>query len=213
MIQGSQEWYDARLGKVTASRFSTVLTTAQRKDEPLSDGARTYLYELVAERLTGIPTDVPQTFAMQWGKELEEPARAKYQWLTGNNIAVYGFVTMNECIGGSPDGMIVDQDGIVEIKCPWTRKEHVRTWDRREVPRQYIAQVQGNLWLTGRTFCDFVSYDNRFPKDLEICIVRVERDEDYIKNLAERVNGFAGLIQQTEEKLRNVGKRETAGAA
>ncbi len=210
MIQGTKEWHMARLGKVTASQFAVLLGKARSKSQPFSDGAMTYLYTLVSERLTGIYADEVDTFSTRWGKELEEAARGTYQWQTGNNIATYGFVKLNENVGGSPDGVIIDQDGIVEIKCPWTSKEHVRTLATGEVPKQYIAQVQGNLWVTGRSFCDFVSFDNRFPAGLWIKVVRVERDDEYIATLAKRVEEFAALVISTEKEVRRGEKSDAA---
>lgn len=206
MIQGTQEWLDARRGKITASRFDCVLVKGRNKEQPFGDSAMTYLYELVGERLTSVTYPELETVAIQWGHENEENSRACYQWRTGNNIATFGFVSLNEDVGGSPDGVIADQDGIIEIKCPWTQKEHIRTLATREVPKKYIPQVQGNLWVTGRKFCDFVSYDPRFGPALDhlkLCVIRVERDEVYIQKLAERVSEFAKLLRETEERLRN----------
>lgn len=207
MIQGSTEWYEARRGKTTASRFAEVLAKP-RGDKPFGDSAMSYLYTLVGERLSGFSHDETQNtpIACEYGKEQEPVARAAYQWSTGNNVAEFGFSLHAEHkdIGASADGVVVEEDGIIEIKCPWTCRESTRTLCTLEIPRKYKAQVQGILWVSDRQWCDYVSFDSRLPKHLQLCIIRVQRDEEYIKTLSERIVEFAQLVSKTERELRNV---------
>lgn len=203
--QRTEEWRMARLGKVTASKFDDAMTESRCKDRPFGDTAMTYLYELVSQRLTNL---LPVEFtgdAVMWGIANEDKALAAYQWETGRNVAGYGFVDHPTIkgVGGSSDGVVVNEDRIIEIKCPYTSKEHVRTAVTREVPKQYVAQVQGNLWITDRAACDFISFDPRMPEHLQLVVLDVPRDEAYIEKLAERVTVFARLVDETEERLRN----------
>ncbi len=203
--QRTEEWRMARLGKVTASKFDDALTASRCKDRPFGDTAMTYLYELVSQRLTNL---LPVEFtgdAVMWGIANEDKALAAYQWETGRNVAGYGFVDHPTIkgVGGSSDGVVVNEDRIIEIKCPYTSKEHVRTAATGEVPKQYVAQVQGNLWITERASCDFISFDPRMPEHLQLVVLDVPRDEVFIEKLAERVTVFARLVDETEERLRN----------
>ena len=203
--QRTEEWRLARLGKVTASKFNDPMTESRCKGRPFGDTAMTYLYELVAQRLTEL---LPFEFAgdaVMWGIANEDKALAAYQWETGRNVAGYGFVNHPTVkgVGGSSDGVVVNEDRIIEIKCPYTSKEHIRTAVTGEVPKQYIAQVQGNLWITERAACDFISFDPRMPEHLQLVVLDVPRDEAYIERLAERVTVFARLVDETEERLRN----------
>ena len=206
MEQGSPSWYEARRGKVTASRFGELLVKG-RGDKVFGESATSYMLTLVGERLSGIAYDetTGTSPACQYGHEFEPQARAAYQWKTGRNVAEFGFYNLKEnpSVGGSVDGAIVNEPGIVEIKCPWTCRESTRTIYTGQVPKKYTPQIQGLLWVTGREWCDYVSYDFRLPKHLELTVIRVERDQEYIENLASRVLEFAKLVADTERALLN----------
>jgi len=193
--QRTDAWYAARVGRATASRLNDIMSRtrsgygAQRKN---------YMAALVVEILTGNPTPYYTNAAMQWGTEMEPVARMAYILSTGNEVEETGFWVDDEIgAGASPDGF-VGEDGLVEIKCPNTAT-HLETLERKEVPYQYKAQVQGQMWVTGRKWCDFVSYDPRLPENAQMIIIHVERDEDYIKNLAEEVEQFMmEVVEQVE---------------
>lgn len=193
--QRSDEWYKARLGRATASRFGDVLA---RTRSGYSAQRKNYKAELVVEILTGSHADFYSSAAMQWGTDTEPVARLNYMLATGNQVEETGFWVDDEIgAGASPDGF-VGEDGLVEIKCPNTAT-HLETLERKEVPYQYKAQVQGQMWVTGRKWCDFVSYDPRLPENAQMIIIHVERDEDYIKNLAEEVEQFMmEVVEQVE---------------
>lgn len=203
--QRTDEWRMSRLGKATASRFDNLMTESRCKDRPFGDTAMAYLYELVGQRLTGCLPDELVGNAIMWGVVHEEKALAAYQWETGRNVAGYGFVDHPTIkgVGGSSDGVVVNEDRIIEIKCPYTSKEHVRTAATGEVPKQYVAQVQGNLWISDRAACDFISFDPRMPEHLQLVVLDVPRDEAFIEKLSKRVAEFAKLVDETEERLRN----------
>lgn len=189
MIQGSQEWIDARLGVVTASRFADVMTKA-RSGSGLSKTAESYLIDLLGEHLTRQPASELKTFAMEWGQRWEPVARTAYETHADIEVQEVGFVThpTERLIGCSPDGLVGD-DGAIEIKCPLTAANHVRVL-RDGVPDDHTEQIQGVLWVTGRQWLDFVSYHDCFPKELRLFVLRVERDEEFIAEMSQRVIAF-----------------------
>ena len=184
--QGTDEWHQARLGRATASRFGDIMAkiksgeAAQRKN---------YRAELVAEILTGERVDFFKSAAMQWGTETEPLARLRYSLITGNEAEECGFFAHTSIqAGASPDGLI-GEDGTLEIKCPNTAT-HIETLRKQSVPYQYYWQVMGQLWITGRKWCDFVSFDPRLPNNAQFFTIRVERDENKIKELEDEVKEF-----------------------
>lgn len=196
--QGSITWLMERVGYVTASRFKDVLDF-QKTGKP---GAKriTYLFELAAERLTGQPAQHYVNDAMLWGQEHEAQARMRYEAETGAIVLEQGFMhhpTIAMC-GGSVDGTI-DDDGIVEIKAP-TTSTHLKTLLSGEC--EHLPQIMGYLWITGRKWADFVSFDPRLPAPLDLYIQRIERDDEYIASLDREVQKFLGEVAEIVRKLR-----------
>ena len=202
--QGLPAWHAARLGKVTASRFKDVMTQprskAAREAGELSGTARSYMLELVAESLTGEAQGITKpTAAMQWGTDNEPAARSLYERRTGTAVRQVGFIShpLHESIGGSPDGLVGEFSG-VEIKCPFNTAIHLGYILGRELPKDHVAQVQGLLWITGRDWWDFVSYDPRIRDlNLALWVHRVERDADYIDRLDKAVFAFLDTYLET----------------
>ena len=193
MEQRTTEWFEARAGKITGSRFKDVMTKGRKKDEIFGQTALSYAYELATERLTGVPADSFSNAYMEWGTEQEPNARLIYELDSGNTVVETGFVEMNDYCGASPDGL-VGEDGLVEIKCPKSTT-HLNTLISKKVPSQYIPQIQGQLMVTGRKWCDFVSFDPRFQDpDQQIIIIRVKRDDKYIAELKERIDQLNDII-------------------
>jgi hypothetical protein len=153
-----------------------------------SPGAKrkNYILELTAERLSGRPTEHYVNFAMERGTEMEPYARSAYEAKTGAIVAEQGFIhhPTLEWVGGSVDGFI-DDDGIIEIKSP-TSQTHVSTLLTRDCSQHY-PQIMGYLWITGRKYCDFISYDDRLPAPYDLYIQRVERDDEFIGKLQDKV--------------------------
>jgi len=193
-LQGTPEWQEDRLGKITASRFAAVITQPRSKAArdlgEFSETAKRYAWDKVAEILTGKSQDPPENAAMRWGTSTEPDARGLYEELTGIEVQEVGFITHPEepMVGGSPDGL-VGTDGGIEIKCPFNTRIHLGYRVEGILPPEYVAQVQGLLWITGREWWDFVSYDPRIVKDLRIAFwrLRVKRHESFIDQLQERV--------------------------
>lgn len=197
MIQQTDEWFIKRLGKPTASRYSDILA---RTKTGYSASRKNYLSELVIENLTGERKDFSNA-SMEWGVETEELARLRYELKTGQQVEQTGFWEHETLLtGASPDGL-VGEDGLIEIKCPNTAT-HIETLKRKEIPAQYMAQVQGQMWITRRKWCDFVSFDPRLPKNAQLFIKRVPRDDEYIKALEYEVRGFLMELESHLEFVR-----------
>ena len=185
--QGSDEWLSARLGVPSASQFSKIVTGKGGK----STQVEAYINQLVAEELTGETTFVYVNEHMKRGTELEPDARELYEALTGNAVQELGFCLHDTVNAGcSPDGL-VGEDGGLEIKCP-APATHVEWVKAGVVPSKHLQQIMGCLWITGRSWWDFMSYH----PTMKPLIVRVERDEEYIAALAEHVTNAAFKIKQ-----------------
>jgi len=189
-IQGSEEWFEARLHCVTASNFFKVLNKKA--------GRGLYMRKLAAEKLTGLREESYKNDVMEAGSETEQEARHYYEMAKSCKVEQVGFVMKDEWIGGSPDGF-VGQDGMIEIKCPLasTHIEHILSG---KMPAKHISQVQGLLWVTGRKWCDFVSFD---PKVLSkpMFRVRIEHDKEYFYKLAGEVGIFVGELKEMIRKI------------
>lgn len=197
--QHSGQWFYDRCGATTASRFRDVVDTL-KNGKP---GAKreTYMWEIVIERLTGQPSDHFASTAMQHGTDTEPLARMAYESRTGRIVEEVGFIkhpTIPLC-GGSPDGTI-DDDGMIEIKCPWNSRYHLQTCIGG-MPEEHMAQVQGLLWITKREWCDFVSYDFRMPEELKLYCQRIERNDEYIVNLEKEIIAFSAEVDAIVKKL------------
>lgn len=190
MEQRSDEWFAARLGKATASNFRKILATVKSGE---AADRRNYRAQLVIERLTGQRQDGFSNAAMQWGTEQEPFARIAYMAERGVDVPEVGFIAHEKLLAGcSPDG-VIEETGLVEIKCP-VSATHIETLKAQQMPIEHIPQVQGQLWITGREWCDFISYDPRMPEKLQMFIQRIQRDEQYIKVLAGEVEKFLNEV-------------------
>lgn len=197
--QRSEQWFAARLGRATASRFNDVMAKtktgygAQRKN---------YMAELTSERLTGTQNDNFTSTAMQWGIDHEDTARLEYELETGNDVEETSFWQHDSLMAGaSPDGLI-GEDGLLEIKCPNTAT-HIETLQTKKLPRQYYWQVMGQMWIMGRKWCDFMSYDPRMPENAQKIIIRVGYDEDKANELEAEVTTFLDEVDKQVEFVKS----------
>jgi hypothetical protein len=198
--QRDADWYAARIGKATASRFKDAIATLKSGDP--AQAQRDYVTELVVERLTGQRVQKYVTAAMQWGDH-EPEARTAYERVTGTSVEETGFVAHDTLLAGcSPDGL-VDWDGLIEIKCPYNSAVHIETL-LRGMPDEHIPQVQGQMWITGRQWCDFVSYDPRMPVELQLHVQRIQRDPSFIADLEARITSFLQQVGTQVEALRRL---------
>ena len=199
MEQRTEEWFEARMGCVTASRTADVM--AKTKSGHAASRAN-YMAELICERLTGERQGGFSSAAMQWGTETEPQARMAYEIITGATVVETGFVLHPEIagFGASPDGLIGD-DGLIEIKCPNTAT-HIDTLLADKVPTKYIIQMHVQMLCTGRAWCDFVSFDPRLPIDLHMFIKRVERDNKLAEEIVTEVQSFLADMEAKIAKLK-----------
>jgi len=196
--QGTDEWLAARAGRITASNFGKVLASGPSGGGE-SKTRRSYMVQLLAERLTGLPTNSYANAAMQWGTEHEPQARAMYELLTGDDVVQVGMALLNDDVGASPDGL-VRGDGGLEIKCPNTTT-HIETILSGKMPPEHRPQVQGCMYVTGRDWWDFVSFDPRMPPERQMFVARVARDDEYIAKLAEAVQEFLRELNELHGRL------------
>lgn len=218
--QRSVVWRKRRCGIVTASRNADIMTNPRSKqdqyDGKWSETARSYMLEKLAELLTGVPADRFRSKATDWGTEWESKAREQavpvIQQRFGTDVQLpegeFAFVEhpSEPHVGCSPDGILGD-DGLLEIKCPWNPTNHLRTVLWGEMPEKYEPQVQGQLWVTGRKWLAFCSFDPRLEHSgLDpLFVKRIERDDEYIdRELAPRVRRFRDWLLEEYERL--VGK-------
>ena len=199
MIQGSPEWHAARLGKVTASRIADVMAKTK---SGWGAGRANYMAELVCERLTQTPTACFVNDAMRWGTETEPQARAAYARLRDVDVLEVGFLDHPEIpsAGASPDGL-VGLEGLIECKCPNT-STHIDTLLSETVPQKYMLQMQFQMACTGRTWCDFASFDPRLPESMRLFVQRVPRDDVLIAEIEREVVGFLAEVEDTVAQLR-----------
>jgi len=206
--QGSVEWYAQRLGKVTASKISDLV--AKTKSGP-SASRKNYMMQLLCERLTGRKEESYTNAAMQRGTDLEPQARSFYEVDKGVMVAETGFVQHPyiEMAGASPDGLVND-DGLVEIKCPNTAT-HVEVLRTGRIDSGYELQMLWQMICTGRKWCDFVSYDDRMPEELQYKCVRLMFDTARAVEVTTEVNAFLIELSALESEMREmIRKGETA---
>ena len=199
--QGSPQWFADRLGKVTASRVADVIAKTK---SGASTSRENYCVELALERLTGNRQESFSNDAMKWGTETEPLARAAYEARTGALVDEVGMVLHPtiELTGASPDGLI-DGDGLLEIKCPKSAT-HASTLLSGKPDGKYITQMMWQMACTGRQWCDFVSFDPRFPADLQLLIKRIPRDDAKIAEIEAEVIKFLAEVDETVNKLLNM---------
>lgn len=190
--QGTEAWHQLRLGKVTASRVADIL--AQTRTGP-SASHQNYLIELALQRSTGTIEPSYTNAAMEWGTQTEPQARVAYEVETGNFVDQVAFIDHPTIanFGCSPDGLIGD-DGLIEIKCP-NSATHWEYFKAKKPPQKYVTQIQTQLCVTGRKWCDFVSFDPRMPSRSQLLIVRVDRDEAFIAEIEEKVKQFLSEVE------------------
>jgi len=194
--QRSPEWFSARLGIPTASSFSRIVTSQGE----LSKQAAAYMLQLVREWYTGKPEP---TFVSEWmirGAEMEPEALAYYERQTGRHAVSVGFVFKDErrLVGCSPDGLFLADESGGEIKCP-SPAVHLRYSKRGEIPAEHIAQVQGQMWITGAAEWTWISYHPDHPA----VILTVQRDEGFIERLEQTVEAFVTeMLKQRKLHLR-----------
>lgn len=197
MEQRTEEWFKARLGRVTASRIADICAKTKTG---YGASRASYMAQLIAEALTGRPPEPFTNAAIEWGIEHEDEARNAYSAKTGELVEEVGFIQHPFLqAGASPDGYV--NEGLIEIKCPNTQTHLDYIYDGKP-PTKYVQQMQFQMACTGRPWCDFVSYDPRLPDNLRLLIVRVPRDNGMIAEMEATVSEFILEMNAKIEKLK-----------
>lgn len=187
--QNTPEWDIVRIGKFTASTFYDLFM------KETTQGFQDALYKVAFERISGVKADSYSNEWMQRGHEYQPLAQEQYELETFNKVHNGGFFELSDWIGASPDGLI-DEDGLIEIKCPKYNTQIGYLIDK-EVPKKYSWQIHGQLWVTNRAYCDFVSYHPNLP----LLIKRVERDTKKDKELETQLNI---AIEKTQQIIKQI---------
>ncbi|MBD2798372.1 YqaJ viral recombinase family protein [Xenorhabdus sp. 18] len=199
MEQRTDEWYQARLGKVTASGVANIMAKTKNG---YSASRHNYLAKLICEHFTGRYEEGFKSAAMERGIELEPVAREMY-CLNEFDATVQetGFIDHPaiELFGASPDGL-VNNDGLLEIKCPntWTHLDTIKTGTPK---REYLLQMHAQMMCTGRKWCDFISYDDRLPPNLSYFKTRILFNEELAKEIEKEVLFF---VDELKDAIRNL---------
>jgi putative phage-type endonuclease len=199
MEQRTEEWFAARLGKVTASRVADVIAKTKTGYSASRDN---YMAQLICERLTGQQGESFTNAAMQHGTDTEPLARSAYENARNLLVKEVGFINHPKIwmAGASPDGLVAE-DGLVEIKCPNTAT-HIDTLLSGKVPTKYITQMQWQMLCCQRKWSDFVSFDNRLPEHLQLFVQEVEFDPEYCAMLEKEVSQFLAELDSKVAKLK-----------
>lgn len=196
--QRTEEWFQQRLGKVTASKVADVMATTK---SGYAASRKNYMMQLLCERLTGNRDEVRANSAMIRGTELEPFAMISYEAITGTLVDEAPFVDHPGLsgFGASPDGL-VGKSGLVEIKCPNTA-QHVEFLRTGKIESRYDWQMRAQMACTDRDWCDFASYDDRLPEQLQIKIVRVERCREKEKQMLAEIEKFLSELESIQSEL------------
>ena len=200
--QRSDQWFQSRLGRLTGSRAADALATIKSGE---AAARRDYRMQLVCERLTNqLQEDGYVNAAMQRGIDLEPVAFAAYEAETGAVVRRSGFLSHNTHMAGcSLDGDVGEFAGILEVKCPKSAT-HLGYIRHGTVPSKYVPQITHNLWVSGAQWCDFVSFDDRFPEALQLFRVRVERDAKAISEYEAKALAFLAEVEREVEAVRTM---------
>jgi len=205
--QRSLEWFAARVGRLTGSKAADAIDFLKTGSKGESAKRRDYRFTLLAERLSGQPDeDGFVSEAMQRGIDKEPEARDAYEILTGRAAMVSGFLSHTSILAGcSLDAHVGDFDGLLEIKCPKTAT-HLEYLRAGVVPAKYLPQITHNLWISGAAWCDFLSFDDRFPSELQTFLVRVKREDVDMAAYEAAALKFLAEVQVEVDAIRTMTK-------
>lgn len=200
--QNSDEWIALRLGRATSSNFAKI---AANKGKAFGDPAKEYAIKIALESIYG--SSIGESYTNEWmerGTELEPVARMVYEERTFTEVSNGGFCIHDsfDGVGGSPDGLLLNDNGGIEIKCP-KFTTHYNTLRKGKFDSSYKWQMLGNIWICGLDYMDFVSYCPEFPESKQLFIDRLSA-EDYkedLEYLSERMAEFIELVSDTREFL------------
>jgi len=200
--QRSEEWFAARLGKVTASRVADVIAKTKTGYAATRD---TYMTQLVLERITKTKAEGFTSSAMQWGVDQEPYARGFFEATTGQMVQEVGFIPhpLIDMAGASPDGLLDDGEGMIEIKCPES-KGMIEALLTQKVPQRYITQMQFQMACADRKYCQYVVFDPRMPPKAQLFVKRVDRDDKYIAEIETEIVKFLAEVDAQVQQLNKI---------
>lgn len=199
--QGTEEWHAARCGVITASKFKDAVSRTAKG--LMTSKAVLYAAQVAIERVSGEPCgDVFNSWQMKRGQEIEPLARIAYEALTGNIASESGVVlTDDRRFGYSTDGSI-EEDGELEIKCLVGAEIVIEMWRTGDMS-EYMHQMQGGMFITGRKWCDFVMYCPQLEKvGKSVFYRRVMRDDKFIDDMVKELLAFERIVAANETVLR-----------
>lgn len=193
----SAEWFSRRMGLLTSSTIWNLVVEPKEKTKKdageLSSTTKDYLMSKLAERLSGVQREFKSDATLH-GIELEAEALDYYAKKTGNVVTEAGFIeSIKGLYGGTPDGFVND-DGIIQVKCPYNYTNHIHNGlitgkdFFKQKYREYYWQCQSDMLVSGREYCDFVSYCKDMPDNLKMFVFRIEADLDDMNNLLKKIN-------------------------
>lgn len=207
-VTDEEIWRKERLGMITGSQFGKLVVKSKGSDKyTLSKGAtaENLIYKIAWERLlkngnisNGLGRLSISSKSMDHGNDYEGEAINKYIERTGNDVVSDNvFIKKDDWIGGTPDGFI-DDDGLIEVKCPYNGGNHLKSLLTQTIYNSdYEYQIQGYLWVTGREWCDFVTYDPDLIDGLQLNIIKVVRNEDMISSISE-------IMEEVKIKIKEI---------
>jgi putative phage-type endonuclease len=207
LIQGSDEWFKVRMGKITASKLSDLMKKTKYGESTYKTRLR---MELAIERITGksaSPNFMNQ--AMHDGVEREPDARTLFEAMTGKEVALSGSHDHPEIVNtsASPDGLIRGENAVLEIKCP-THVTHAKNLLSETMPKNYEYQVQWQMACTESDYAYFASYHPDFPPELRLKVVKVLRDNIMILEIEDAVRQFDIEVEDLITKIKKGGNKD-----
>jgi hypothetical protein len=201
--QGTPEWHQSRSGLITASRFSDAISVLERASKLRKAGdpsavAERYAADLALERISGMQlSEPPRAWVLDRGHEMEDIARRLYEGRNRAYVTEAG-ICVDGSFGYSTDGL-VDDDGLIEIKAPVDSVKIETMWRTGDVS-EYIHQMQGGMWLTGRDWCDFIMYVPALASvGKDMYVKRILRDDDFIDDMVDKLVKFETMVLQSEQ--------------
>jgi hypothetical protein len=193
----SPEWFKARIGKLTSSTIENLIIEPKEKSKKdageLSSTTKDFLFAKIAERLTGVRRDFSNA-ATEYGTKLEKEAIEFFEFHSGKKVLPCGFIeAIPGFYGGTPDGIIESDNGIIQIKCPFEFKNHLSFFFTKDIEtfkqknRGYFWQCMSDMNVTGASYCDFVSYCPDMPPNMKVFHLRIDRNEEDIKFLNKKI--------------------------
>ena len=206
LIQGSEDWFKVRMGKITASKLSDLMKKTKYGESTYKTRLR---MELAIERITGkSASDNFMNQAMKDGVEREPDARLLFEAMTGKEVALCGSFDHPEVVNtsASPDGLIRAEPAVLEIKCP-THVTHAKNLLSDTMPKNYEYQVQWQIACTESDYAYFCSYHPDFPPELRLKYVRVEKDDKLIAEIENEVREFDAEVEDLITKIKKGGNK------